>query len=93
MSSKSGNVPSSCDSGEPVIYEIRVQGHLGQDWTGWFEGLTITLGDNGETVLTGPLVDQAALFGVLRKVRDLGLPLLSVVCLSLGPADASDGED
>jgi len=89
MPSRSGNVPSACDPEAPLIYEIRIQGHLGQDWTGWFEGLSITLADNGETVLTGPVIDQAALFGVLRKVRDLGLPLLSVVCL--GQVDAPDG--
>jgi hypothetical protein len=90
MSSRSGNVPPACGPGAPLIYEIRIQGHLGQDWTGWFEGLTITLEDNGETVLTGPVMDQAALFGVLRKVRDIGLPLLSVVCL--GQADARSGK-
>jgi hypothetical protein len=52
---------------------------LGCQWTEWFEGLTITLEENGETLLTGPVVDQAALHGLLKKVRDLGLPLLSVV--------------
>jgi len=93
MSSRSGNAPSACDSREPLIYEIRIQGHLGQEWTGWFEGLAVTLADNGETVLTGPVADQAALFGVLRKVRDIGLPLLSVACLSCGQVDASDGAD
>lgn len=64
------------------VYEIRIQGHLSPDWTEWFEGLTISLEENGETVLTGPVLDQAALFGVLRKVRDIGMPLLSVVCVS-----------
>ena len=61
-----------------MVYQIRIQGHLGREWTDWFEGLTITLEDNGETLLTGSVVDQAALHGLLRKVRDLGLPLLSV---------------
>jgi hypothetical protein len=61
-----------------MIYEIRVQGHLAGDWSEWFEGLTIAHDSNGETVLAGPLRDQAALFGVLIKVRDLGLMLLSV---------------
>jgi hypothetical protein len=51
---------------------------LGRQWTDWFEGLTISLNDNGETLLTGPVVDQAALHGLLRKVRDLGMPLLAV---------------
>ena len=60
-------------------YQIRLQGHLDQKWATWFEDLTITLAENGETVLTGPVVDQAALYGVLRKVHNLGLPLLSVV--------------
>jgi hypothetical protein len=92
MSSRSGSVPSACDPEVPLIYEIRIQGHLEQDWTGWFEGLTITLADTGETVLTGPVVDQAALFRVLRKVRDIGLPLLSVVCLSSGQVDAPEVE-
>ena len=89
MSSRSGNAPSASGPEAPLNYEIRIQGHLGQDWTGWFEGLSITLADNGETVLTGPVIDQAALFGVLRKVRDMGLPLLSVVCL--GQVDTPDG--
>jgi len=61
-----------------MIYEIRIEGHLGCQWTEWFGGLTITLEDNGDTRLTGPVVDQAALHGLLKKVRDLGLPLLSV---------------
>lgn len=63
---------------QPTIYQIRIKGHLGSQWTDWFEGLTVTLGDNGETLLTGPVVDQAALHGLLRKVRDLGIPLISV---------------
>ncbi len=63
---------------QPMAYQIRVKGHLGRQWTDWFEGLTITLEDNGETLLTGPVIDQAALHGLLKKVRDLGLPLISV---------------
>jgi hypothetical protein len=63
----------------PIVYEIRIKGHLGCQWKDWFDGLTITLEENGETLLCGPLEDQAALHGVLKKVRDLGLPLLSVV--------------
>ena len=66
------------DSAHPVIYQIRIEGQLGSQWTDWFEGLTITLEENGETLLTGPVVDQAALYGLLKKVRDLGLPLLAV---------------
>ena len=61
-----------------MIYQIRIKGHLGQQWSDWFEGLTITLDDKDNTLLTGLVVDQAALHGLLKKVRDLGLPLLSV---------------
>lgn len=64
---------------QPLVYQIRLQGHLGRQWANWFEGLTLTLEANGETLLTGPVADQAALYGLLRKVRDLGLPLIEVV--------------
>jgi hypothetical protein len=60
------------------VYRITIKGHLDGDWSEWFEGLTITRVDTGETLLTGPLVDQTALHGVLMKIRDLGLPLLSL---------------
>jgi hypothetical protein len=63
---------------QPDVYEIRLKGHLDARWTGWFDGFTITLTENGETVLTGSVADQAALHGLLKKVRDLGLPLLSI---------------
>jgi hypothetical protein len=63
---------------ELLVYQIRIEGHLGHQWTDWFGGLSITQEDNGDTVLTGPVVDQAALHGLLKKVRDLGMPLLSV---------------
>jgi hypothetical protein len=66
------------DADQPLVYQIRVKGHLGHQWADWFEGLTITLEDNGNTLLTGPVVDQAALHGFLKKVRDLGTPLISV---------------
>jgi hypothetical protein len=62
-----------------MIYQIRIKGHLGPRWSGWFEGLKITLEDDGETLLTGPVADQAALHGLLRKVRDLGMPLISAI--------------
>jgi hypothetical protein len=75
---------------QPQVYQIRIKGHLGQQWADWFEGLTITLEENGDTLLTGPVVDQAALHGLLKKVRDLGMPLVSVSPLEPGPADASD---
>ena len=61
-----------------MIYQIRIKGHLGHQWTEWFEGLTITLEENGDTLLSGSVVDQAALYGLLNKVRDLGMPLLAV---------------
>ena len=61
-----------------AIYQIRIKGHLDPRWSAWFDGLTVTPTENAETILAGPLVDQAALYGVLAKVRDLGLELLSV---------------
>ena len=76
------------DHHEPERYEIRIKGHLDDKWADWFEGLTITREDNGETLLTGPVVDQAALHGLLRKVRDLGIPLLSVTRVRPSQADA-----
>jgi hypothetical protein len=75
------------DPRQPMVYQIRIKGHLGHQWTEWFEGLTITLEENGDTLLTGPVVDQAALHGVLRKVRDVGLPLISVIRVRPGQAD------
>ncbi|NTU78388.1 MAG: hypothetical protein HGA45_03135 [Chloroflexales bacterium] len=64
--------------GQPVIYQIRLKGHLGHQWADWFDGLTITLEDNGDTLVTGPVIDQAALYGLLKHARDVGLPLISV---------------
>ncbi len=75
MSNKSN---SKTGSSQPPVYQIRVEGHLDQQWTDWFEGLTITREEDGNTLLTGRVVDQAALHGLLKKVRDLGLPLVSV---------------
>ncbi len=81
---------SKTDPSQPKVYQIRIEGHLSCEWTDWFEGLTLTLEDNGDTLLTGPVIDQAALFGLLRKVRDLGIPLLSVNCIKPGQTDGSD---
>jgi hypothetical protein len=75
------------DPGQPMIYQIRIEGHLGREWTEWFGGLTITLEDNGDTLLAGPVVDQAALHGLLRQVRDLGMPLISVAHVRSGQAN------
>jgi hypothetical protein len=64
---------------QPMVYQIRLKGHLGPGWADWFGGLAVTLEEGGETLLTGPVVDQAALHGLLRNVRDLGMPLISVI--------------
>ncbi len=74
-----------------MVYKIRLKGHLGPQWTDWFGGATLRLEANGETLLTCPVADQAALHGLLRKVRDLGMPLLAVIRIEPGQADASGG--
>ena len=71
-------------------YQIRIKGHLDEQWADWFGGLTVTLKEDGDTLLTGPVIDQAALYGLLRKVSDLGMPLLSVNPVKPGDADAPD---
>ena len=78
------------DPSQPVVYQIRIKGQLDSQWTDWFGGLFIRLEDNGDTLLTGPVVDQAALHGLLKRVRDLGMPLVSVSPLEHGQADQSD---
>ena len=86
------------DPNEPRAYQIRLKGHLGNEWAAWFGGLRITLEDNGDTLLTGLAIDQAALHGLLKRVRDLGMPLVSVnpvepgppTTLGTGQADVSD---
>ncbi len=85
----SGAHPIQQDHDEAGQYEIRIQGHLDSRWAGWFEGLDFTLAENGDTLMTGTLVDQAALFGLLRKIRDVGLPLISVKRVAAGQADRS----
>ncbi len=80
------------DSEEPGVYQIRIKGHLSAQWSDWFEGLTVALEDNGDTVLTGQVVDQAALHGLLKRVRDLGMPLISVSRVNPGQTDELDVE-
>lgn len=81
------------DPSQPVVYQIRLKGHLSHQWSDWFEGLTITLEESGDTLLTGPVIDQAALFGLLKKVRDLGMPLISVNRVEINQVNRSDSSD
>jgi hypothetical protein len=83
----SNEINSEMNPGQPMLYQIRIKGHLGCQWTDWFEGLAITQENNGETLLTGAVIDQAALHGLLKKVRDLGMPLLSVNRVKPGQAE------
>src|SRR6185312_16831231 len=76
---------------QPMVYQIRINGQLNAQWTDWFDGMRITPEENGDTLVTGPVIDQAALYGLLRKVRDLGMPLLSVARVLPGqPGTAND---
>ena len=76
------------DLSQPMAYQIRIKGHLDSQWTEWFEGMTITLEERDITLLTSLMIDQAALHGLLKKVRDLGMPLVSVCPVEPGPVDA-----
>jgi hypothetical protein len=89
----SNEINSKTDLSQPMIYQIRIKGHLCREWSDWFEGLTITAQDLGETLLSGPVVDQAALHGLLKKVRDLGMPLLSVMSVKPDQAETSNGNE
>jgi hypothetical protein len=85
---------SNSPNSNSQIYEIRLKGHLDNRWSAWFEGLTITLEKDGDTLLTGLVVDQAALHGLLKKVRDLGMPLVSVSPLEPGsPTTLGTGQE
>ena len=84
---------SKTDPGQPMVYQIRIKGHLGPQWTDWFGGLAVAVEEDGDTLLTGPIVDQAALYGLLKKVRDLGMPLVSVNCIQPGPTNTSGGKE
>lgn len=75
------------DPNPAMVYQIKIKGHLGQQWAAWFAGMTITWTDE-ETILTGVVVDQAALYGLLRKVRDLGLPLIAISQIQPGQSDS-----
>ena len=86
----SNELSSESHTGQSMVYQIRIKGHLGRQWTEWFAGLTITLEEDGDTLLTGPVIDQAALHGLLKKVRDLGMPLLSVNSVETSRQDVSD---
>ena len=83
----SNETEAKTEPSQPVNYRIRLKGQLGPEWAEWFEGLAVTLEEDGSTLLTGPLVDQAALHGLLKKIRDLGMPLLSVC-----PVEPDGGE-
>ena len=89
MSSKRN--PES-DTGQPRDYQIKIEGHLSRQRMDWFEGLTITLEEDGNTLLAGSVIDQSALHGILKKIRDLGMPLLSVNSVEAGTQDASDNK-
>lgn len=80
------------DIDQPMVYQIRIKGHLSTMWAEWFAGLNIKLEEDGNTLLTGTVIDQAALHGILKKVRDVGMPLLSVNSVGINPQDTS-GDD
>ncbi len=84
---------NTSESQKPIRYQIRIGGRLGERWEAWFAQMTLTVADNGDTLLTGTLVDQAALHGVLRKVRDLGLPLIAVMQIPPEQADRPDASE
>jgi hypothetical protein len=83
---------SDNDLDEPKVFQIRIQGHLSQQWQDWFEGLTITLEEDGNTFLSGHVVDQSALHGILKKIRNLGMPLLSVNSIDSNQATGTDAD-
>jgi hypothetical protein len=83
----SNNSDPETNPNQPLVYQIRLKGQLDARWTDWFEGLTLTLARDGDTLLTGAVADQAALHGLLKKVRDLGMSLVSVSLVDPGQAD------
>lgn len=83
---------SNPEANQQTAYQFKIKGHLGTQWMGWFEGLTVTLEEDGNTLLSGTVVDQSALHGILKKIRNLGMPLLSVHSFETGTQDASDNK-
>ena len=76
-----------------MVYQIKIKGYVSYQWTDWFQGLTVTLEENGDTLLTGMVIDQAALYGLLKRIRDLGIPLLSVNSVGSTPEDTPGAKD
>jgi hypothetical protein len=87
----SNTLDPKADPSQPIVYQFRVKGHLGCSWADWFGGMTVVLVERGETLLTGPVVDQAELHGLLRKLRDLGMPLISVNRVESSPPTHPEG--
>jgi hypothetical protein len=83
----SNDIKSKKDPAQLMIYQIRIKGHLGRQWIEWFGGMAITTVEDGETLITGPVADQAALHGLLKKIRDLGTPLISVIRVNPNQTD------
>ena len=88
----SNEINAEFDPGQPMVYQIRIKGHLDRKWADWFAGLSITSQASGETLLTGPVLDQAMLHGLLRKVRDVGLPLVAVMQVEPEQAEVPDAK-
>lgn len=88
----SNELDAKIEPSQSMVYQIRIAGHLDSRWVEWFEGLDITLEDNGNTLLTSSMIDQAALYGLIKKVRDLGIPLISVNRVAPGQVDLKKEE-
>ena len=84
---------SNPDADQQTIYQFKLKGQLSQQWLNWFEGLIVTLEEDGNTLLSGTVVDQSALHGILKKIRDLGMPLLSMNSVETGAQDVSDNHE
>ena len=85
------NYPNA-GSDAPIIYQVRIKGHLGQKWAEWFGVVSITLEDDGNTSLFCSVIDQAALYGLIRKLRDIGAPLISIYRVGLDAQDSAAGD-